>query len=192
MIRINLLPVRAARKKENIRWQVSVFFLMVLFGFVVMAYMAVSLTRSVSNMNTKIVQAEKELKELETLSKKVREIKGKLKKLQAKMDVIQMLEVNRTRSVRILDSLTGLVLADRMWLTNITEKNGAVNMKGMAMDNKTIADFMKRLEGSPFFDAINLVTSKQVQKTKTAGKFKEFTITCRSQMPKPPEETKTS
>lgn len=192
MIRINLLPIRAARKKENIRWQMSVFFLMILFGFVVMAYMAVSLTRSISNMNTKIEQAEKELKDLEILSKKVREIKDKLKKLQAKMDVIQMLEVNRTRSVRILDSLTGLVLADRMWLTNLTEKKGAVNMKGMAMDNKTIADFMKRLEGSPFFDAVNLVTSKQVQKTKTAGKFKEFTITCRSQMPKTPEETKTS
>ena len=192
MIRINLLPIRAARKKENIRWQMSVFFLMILFGFVVMAYMAVSLTRSISNMNTKIEQAEKELKDLEILSKKVREIKDKLKKLQAKMDVIQMLEVNRTRSVRILDSLTGLVLADRMWLTNLTEKKGAVNMKGMAMDNKTIADFMKRLEGSPFFNAVNLVTSKQVQKTKTAGKFKEFTITCRSQMPKTPEETKTS
>jgi type IV pilus assembly protein PilN len=192
MIRINLLPVRAARKKENIRWQVSVFFLMVLFGFVVMAYMAVSLTRNISNMNAKIEQAEKELKDLEILSKKVHEIKDKLTKLQAKMDVIQRLEVNRTRSVRILDSLTGLVVADRMWLTNLTEKNGAVNMKGMAMDNKTIADFMKRLEGSPFFDAVNLVTSKQVQKTKTAGKFKEFTITCRSQMPKTPEETKTS
>ncbi|MBW1897053.1 MAG: PilN domain-containing protein, partial [Deltaproteobacteria bacterium] len=115
-----------------------------------------------------------------------------LKKLQAKMDVIQKLEVNRTRSVRILDSLTGLVIADRMWLTNLTDKNGAVNMKGMAMDNKTIADFMKRLEASPFFDAVNLVTSKQVEKKEIAGKFKEFTITCRSQMPKTPEETKAS
>jgi len=192
MIRINLLPVRAARKKENIRWQLSVFFLMVMFGLVVMAYMAVSLTRSISNMNAKMEQAEQELKDLEVLSKRVREIKENLKKLQAKMDVIQKLEVNRTRSVRILDSLTGLVIAERMWLTNLTDKNGAVNMKGMAMDNKTIADFMKRLEASPFFDAVNLVTSKQVEKKEIAGKFKEFTITCRSQMPKTPEETKAS
>jgi type IV pilus assembly protein PilN len=192
MIRINLLPIRAARKKENIRWQVSVFLLMVMFGLVVVAYGAFDMTRRISNMNSKIQEAEQELTELEMLSNQVREIKDKLKQLQAKMDIIQRLEVNRTRSVRILDSMTGLVIADRMWLSSLTDKNGSVNMKGMAMDNKTIADFMKRLEGSPFFKNVNLIASKQVQNRELAGKFKEFTITCQSQMPTTPEKVKAS
>ena len=195
MIRINLLPVRAARKKENIRWQVSVFFLMILFGVVVMAYMAVSLSRNISNMNTKIEDAGRELEELEAISKKVSEIKDKLKKLQAKMDVIQTLEVNRTRSIRILDTLTGLVIADRMWLTHLDETGGTLNIRGMAMDNKTIADFMKALEGSPYFAGINLITSRQVEqqkKAQVAGVFKEFNITCRIQMPKTQKEPQAS
>ena len=195
MIRINLLPVRAARKKENIRWQVSVFFLMILFGVVVMAYMAVSLSRNISNMNTKIEDAGRELKELEAISKKVSEIKDKLKKLQAKMDVIQTLEVNRTRSIRILDTLTGLVIADRMWLTHLDETGGTLNIRGMAMDNKTIADFMKALEGSPYFASVNLITSRQVEqqkKAQVAGIFKEFNITCRIQMPKTQKEPQAS
>jgi len=195
MIRINLLPIRAARKKENVRWQVSVFFLMILFGVVVMAYMAVSLSRNISSMNTKIEEAGRELKDLEAISKKVSEIKDKLKKLQAKMDVIQTLEVNRTRSIRILEALTGLVIADRMWLTNLTETGETLNMKGMAMDNKTIADFMKALEGSPYFASVNLITSRQVEQRKTAqvaGVFKEFNITCRIQMPKTQKEPQAS
>ena len=195
MIRINLLPIRAARKKENVRWQVSVFFLMILFGVVVMAYMAVSLSRNISSMNTKIEEAGRELKDLEAISKKVSEIKDKLKKLQAKMDVIQTLEVNRTRSIRILETLTGLVIADRMWLTNLTETDGTLNMKGMAMDNKTIADFMKALEGSPYFASVNLITSRQVEqqkKAQVAGIFKEFNITCRVQMPKTQKEPQAS
>ena len=195
MIRINLLPIRAARKKENVRWQVSVFFLMILFGVVVMAYMAVSLSRNISSMNTKIEEAGRELKDLEAISKKVSEIKDKLKKLQAKMDVIQTLEVNRTRSIRILETLTGLVIADRMWLTNLTETDGTLNMKGMAMDNKTIADFMKALEGSPYFASVNLITSRQVEqqkKAQVAGVFKEFNITCRVQMPKTQKEPQAS
>ena len=195
MIRINLLPIRAARKKENVRWQVSVFFLMILFGVVVMAYMAVSLSRNISSMNTKIEEAGRELKDLEAISKKVSEIKDKLKKLQAKMDVIQTLEVNRTRSIRILETLTGLVIADRMWLTNLTETDGTLNMKGMAMDNKTIADFMKALEGSPYFASVNLITSRQVEqqkKAQVAGVFKEFNITCRIQMPKTQKEPQAS
>jgi type IV pilus assembly protein PilN len=195
MIRINLLPIRAARKKENVRWQVSVFFLMILFGVVVMAYMAVSLSRNISSMNTKIEEAGRELKDLEAISKKVTEIKDKLQKLQAKMDVIQTLEVNRTRSIRILETLTGLVIADRMWLTNLTETDGTLNMKGMAMDNKTIADFMKALEGSPYFASVNLITSRQVEqqkKAQVAGVFKEFNITCRVQMPKTQKEPQAS
>ena len=192
MIKINLLPVRAARKKENIRWQISVFFLMIAFGIVVMAYMAMSMSRNISDMNAKIEEAEKELKELQAISKQVQEIKNKLKKLQAKMDIIQKLETSRTRSVRILDSLAGLVVADRMWLTSLTETGGTMNVKGMAMDNKTVADFMKNLEGSPYFKNVNLISSKQVQQRKIAGKFKEFTITCKTQMPTTQKETKAS
>jgi type IV pilus assembly protein PilN len=195
MIRINLLPIRAARKKENVRWQVSVFFLMISFGVVVMAYMAVSLSRNISGMNTKIEEAGRELKDLEAISKKVTEIKDKLQKLQAKMDVIQTLEVNRTRSIRILETLTGLVIADRMWLTNLTESGETLSMKGMAMDNKTIADFMKALEGSPYFASVNLITSRQVEqqkKAQVAGVFKEFNIKCRIQMPKTQKEPQAS
>ena len=44
MIRINLLPVRAARNKENIRWQISVFFLLIFFALMVMTYLTVGLT----------------------------------------------------------------------------------------------------------------------------------------------------
>jgi type IV pilus assembly protein PilN len=185
MININLLPVRAARKKENVRWQVSVFFLMVLFGLVVMAYMAVSMSRNISNMHAKIDEAQEELKELEAISKQVKQIKDNLKKLQAKMDVIQKLEVNRSRSIRIMEALTELVIADRMWLTKVTDTGGTMDLTGKATDNKTIADFMKRLEGSPYFSSVNLISSKQVQERKATGKFKQFNISCRGQMPKP-------
>lgn len=192
MIRINLLPVRAARKKENVRWQISVFFLMILFGLVVMAYIALNMSRNISNMTAKIEAAESELKELQAISKQVQDIKKNLKKLQAKMDVIQTLETGRMKSVLLLDSLTGLVISDRMWLTSLAETRGQVELKGMATDNKTVADFMKRLEESPYYNEVSLISSRQVQERQIAGKFKEFTIICQTRMPTTQEETKAS
>jgi hypothetical protein len=46
----------------------------------------------------------------------------------------------------------------------------------VAVDNNTVADFMTNLEQSPFFGAVNLISSKQVNLEER--KFKEFTITC--------------
>lgn len=186
MIRVNLLPVRAARKKENVRRQVSIFFLTVFFGICAMGYFFLSLNRAMGELNDQILNAQQELTELKAISRKVKEIKDKLDKLNAKMDIIQKLDTNRTRSVRIMDALTSLVVAQKMWLTNLKDTGGRMTLNGVAVDNKTIADFMRRLEGSPYFDQVNLVSSKQVAMGE-GRKFNGFNINCMVSALKPPQ-----
>ena len=53
MIRINLLPFRAARKKENVRRQVSIFFLSFFFVVVVLVYYHISLGSKITNLKAK-------------------------------------------------------------------------------------------------------------------------------------------
>ena len=48
MIRINLLPFRAARKKENIRRQISVFALSVVCLALLMGFVFLNLSRTVA------------------------------------------------------------------------------------------------------------------------------------------------
>jgi type IV pilus assembly protein PilN len=191
MIRINLLPVRAARKKENVRRQVSIFFLCVLFFVVVMGYVAFHLSRNISNLTANIENAQAELTKLQAIVKQVNEIKRKLNQLEAKMDIIAMLELNRGGPVRIMDALTSLVVAEKMWLTSLTENGGKMSLEGVAMDNKTIADFMTRIEKSPYFKVVDLNVSKQV-KLERDKKFKRFTITCRLSSGGPKKGPKTS
>ena len=186
MIRVNLLPVRAARKKENVRRQVSIFFLTVFFGICAMGYFFLSLNRAMGELNDQILNAQQELTELKAISRKVKEIKDKLDKLNAKMDIIQKLDTNRTGSVRIMDALTSLVVAQKMWLTNLKDTGGRMTLNGVAVDNKTIADFMRRLEGSPYFDQVNLVSSKQVAMGE-GRKFNGFNINCMVSVLNPPQ-----
>lgn len=190
MIRINLLPVRAARKKENIRRQLSIFSLSVFLLLVIMAYVSIGLGRDISDLNAKIEDAQREFTALEAINKKVNEIKNQLNKVEAKMEIIKKLEADRSGPVRIMDALTSIVVAEKMWLTSLTESNGKVNLAGVAMDNKTIADFMKRLEGSPCFGMVDLISSKQI-KLGEGRKFKGFSITCQSLSLKPLKESQT-
>jgi type IV pilus assembly protein PilN len=190
MIRINLLPVRAARKKENIRQQVSMFFLFVVFVLCVMGYLTISMNRTISGLNGKIEVAQGELKKYQAIEKQVLKIKKELQKLEEKMDIIAQLEANRSGPVRFMDALTGLVLADNMWLTTLTEAHGKMKLAGVATDNKTVADFMSRLERSPDFKAVDLISSKQIaQRDK---KLKAFTITCQVSRARPDKAGKAS
>ena len=190
MIRINLLPVRAARRRENIRRQVSVFALSVFLVFAVMVYVTIYLGRNISDLNAKIEAAQGELTKLQAISKEVNEIKEKLEKLEAKSNIIDMLEADRAGPVRIMDALTSLVVAEKMWLTSLTETGEKMDLAGVAMDNKTIALFMTRLEKSPYFKVVDLISSKQIKKEDK--KFKQFTITCQLPSREPKKEAKTS
>ena len=92
------------------------------------------------------------------------------------MDVIRQLEANRYEPVRLMDTLTQVIIEKRMWFTRMETKPEVVNINGIAMDDKTVADFMVRLEGCGLFSAVNLKTLKQVEVQKTA--LKSFEISC--------------
>ena len=72
MIRINLLPFRAARKRENIKRQITVYALVVIFNLTVIGYYFLQLRGQVSDL-----QKERgDLKaELATFQKELKEIK---------------------------------------------------------------------------------------------------------------------
>jgi type IV pilus assembly protein PilN len=57
MIRINLLPFRAARKKENIRRQISIYVLSVAFLFIVMIYFFLQLNSTLNGLKDRRAKA---------------------------------------------------------------------------------------------------------------------------------------
>ena len=89
---------------------------------------------------------------------------------------MKTLEANRFEPTRLMDVMTQVVVPKRMWFTSLESAGDKVKINGVAMDNKTVADFMVRLEECGLFKGVDLKTLK---KTKSkAGNLKSFTITC--------------
>ncbi len=86
MIRINLLPFRAARKKENIRRQVSVFLLSLIFVILVLFAGNYYLGSKVKSLKKDIGTANAELKKYNDINQEIARIKKTLENLQKKMD----------------------------------------------------------------------------------------------------------
>jgi type IV pilus assembly protein PilN len=179
MIRINLLPFRAARKKENIRRQVSIFLLSLAFMLIILFYFNFSLSSKIGNLNTKIKETQTELDKYAKINKEIEEIKKKLDNLKKKMAVMDTLEANRFAPIRLMDTMTQVVVPKRMWFTNMQSKGEKVSITGVALDNTTVADFMIRLENSGLFNEVDLKTLKQPKGKKgEASRFKTFSVVC--------------
>lgn len=176
MIRINLLPFRAARKKENIRRQVSIFFLSFFFVAVVLVYLHISFGSKVSSLKAKKEMTNKEVVKYKKINSEIAVLKKKLGVLEKKTKVIESLEKNRFEPVRLLDTMSLKVIAKRMWFKSFKSINRNVEIDGMALDNKTVADFMTRLQGSGLFSAVRLKTIKKA-KVKESD-IKSFQISC--------------
>ncbi len=73
--------------------------------------------------------------------------------------------------------MTRMVIPGRMWFTSLSDISETVEITGLALDNKTVADFMIQLEGAKLFSNVSLKTLKQ--QTIKDVVLKNFEISCR-------------
>ena len=160
MIRINLLPFRAARKKENIRRQLMIYALSVVLFFVIMGWGFIHLSTTLSSLKTEEENKQKELKSYEATIKKIVELEKKIKEIRDKLAVIRELERNKTGPVHLLDEIAMAVPREKLWLSSMKETRGSLTLTGTAMDNETIALFMTNLEQSEYISGVDLQSAK--------------------------------
>ena len=89
------------------------------------------------------------------------------------------LEANRFIPVKLLDTMTQVIVPKRMWFTRLNARGNKVQISGVALDNTTVADFMIRLENSGLFKKVDLKTLKRAKRKKgVKANFKTFSIVC--------------
>ncbi|MBI5967085.1 MAG: PilN domain-containing protein [Deltaproteobacteria bacterium] len=175
MIRINLLPIRALKKKESTRRMFSVFFLSVGLLALVILFFHISLSRQISDVEAQMARNNEEIKRLKIDTRDVNKFKTEKEDLQRRLNVIYTLQRAKTGPVRVLDELA-MALPGKLWLTSLKEKDGKMEIRGLAMDNPTIAQFMTNLEKTGVIKNVELVVSQQLERKDL--KLKEFTLTC--------------
>jgi type IV pilus assembly protein PilN len=155
VIRINLLPVREARRVANLRKQG------VLLGGALGAGVALSLiismwmTARISHERTLVAAREAELKKLEVVQKEVKRFQDEQREIEQKLATIDQIEAARTGPVRILDELSTRI-PERVWLTKLTAKGGVLILEGNSMDAEIVADFAAALEDSSMLSHVDL------------------------------------
>lgn len=177
MIRINLLPFRAARTKENIRRQVSVFVLSMILLLVILVMINFRLGGKVDALETELANIREDIKRYEEKAEQVDVIENKLEELKTKIKIVKELKENREAPPLLLAEITELVVPQRMQIKKMTYTRSGLEIEGVAMDNETVAVFMKRMEGSEKIANVELGSARQT--TEYDVEMKSFGINCR-------------
>ena len=180
MIRINLLPFRAARKKENIRRQITVFGLALVFLLTVMAYYFFSLNSQLSQLKGDEQRLQAELTAFEKTLQRISELEKKIKEIKTKLAVIKDLEKGKTGPLLLLDEIAAAVPKDKLWLTSFAESGGVLKLSGTAMDNETVALFMTNLEKLAHITGVELQSTKLTHLTQYRLNVADFVLECRT------------
>lgn len=160
MIRINLLPVRASKKKETIRQQVSILALSVGGVLLVGLLLYFMLMAKISATTTQIESSENELRSLKTKIGTIDNIKKLQAEVKKKLDVLGQLRREKTGPASRLASLSDSV-PEKLWLTRYAESGGNVSISGYALSEELIAVFMKNLQATGSFTNVELQVSEQ-------------------------------
>ncbi|MFC1890245.1 PilN domain-containing protein [Thermodesulfobacteriota bacterium] len=159
MIKINLLADREAVKKEGTRRQLGVFIAVLVVDLVLIGAVHIVLRSKINDVKSDIKTVNAELEILQKTVGKVDEFKKQKRILQEKLDVIQMLTEDKFGPVIVMDELSGLI-PDTIWLETMKKKGNSLALKGVAIDNESIARFMRELEESEYFAQVELKFTK--------------------------------
>jgi len=180
MIKINLLPFRAARKRENVRQQVSIYLLCILFLFCLMGYLHVSLGSQLTRSKVREESLRKELKSYAIITREIAKLKKGKQDLNTKLGVIKSLEKQRVGPVLLLAEIARAVPLDRLWLNSVLETSGRLTLQGTAMDNHTVALFMTELEKAPHISTVDLNRTTLKFFPEYKRRASNFVLTCKT------------
>jgi type IV pilus assembly protein PilN len=144
MIRINLLPVRVAKKREMGK-QILVLFAVVLVGAVVGNYMWYANRKAEFDQNAAgIKQVQAKIEELKKVIGEVDKINERKAEVEKKLGVLDTLRKGRSGPVKMMDALASSI-PKKLWLKSFVEEKAGVKISGSAISHDEVAELMSNL-----------------------------------------------
>lgn len=161
MIKINILGNDIALDTSGPLWAAG-FSLSLGIFLLVCFFLHRTTVQELSIALTEAASLEGRLQELMRRTKEVRDLEEKKQELGEKLLVIARLKKSKTGPVRVLDDLN-LSIPEKAWLVDVEERAGVFRFNGVALDIHTIANFMRAIERSDYFDDVKLIETKQTE-----------------------------
>jgi type IV pilus assembly protein PilN len=183
MPRINLLPWRAALRKERQRDFIATLALSMIVALGSFGYVHYYIEDRISFQKQRNTFLNKEIAEVKKKIEEVKSLEKELASLRARMDIIQRLQTSRPEIVHLFDEIPRL-LPDGVFLTSLKQKDRAITMDGIAQSNARISTLMRNITASAWLTEPHLDVIQTAQEGR--DRVNKFTLHARQINPADP------
>jgi type IV pilus assembly protein PilN len=174
MIRINLLPHRAAKRALRKR-EFNLLLIGTLIAGAAVWYLGkLYLDERIAEQQRRNDLLVAENKKLDGQIDEIKKLKEQTQQLLDRKQVVETLQVNRGASVKLLDQLVRQ-LPDGVYLKAVKQTGTKVNLVGLAQSNARVSTLMRNLESSPYLMNPELVEIKAVN-DRNQQRLNEFSL----------------
>jgi type IV pilus assembly protein PilN len=173
MIRVNLLPHRAEKRKARQVQFIILSTLSLALGAVIVGFVYVAIDTQISYQERRNTYLKQEIAVLDKQIEEIRKLREQTQALLSRKTVVENLQSTRSDVVHLLDQMLR-ILPDGVYLKSLKQNGYGINVVGYAQSSARVSTLMRSIEDSPWLDTPTLI---QVQATTVGGKrLSEFQL----------------
>lgn len=180
MIRINLIPHRAEFRQKQILEYITVFVLSVLLVVSLIIVVDVWYTKDLTRLQEEQAALKTQNRELSKKIGALRNLDSLRKEVEDKLGIVDALQAGRFRSLNTLNAIAQSI-PQNIWITTLKDTAGSLSLSGFGESSKAVANFMRALASSAYFDDVHLTVDQEansggVSVRKFALTFRRLTL----------------
>ena len=181
MIRINLLPHRAEKRRaRQIQFIAFSVISVVLAGFLV-GVVVLAIDSQISYQERRNNYLKQETAVLDKQIAEIKKLREQTQALLARKNVVEGLQSTRSDVVHLLDQMLR-ILPDGVYLNTLKQKGNKINLVGFTQSNARVSTLMRAIEDSPWLDTPTLI---EIHATNAGGnRISQFTLNFNLTKPK--------
>ncbi|MBK9161307.1 MAG: PilN domain-containing protein [Nitrosomonadales bacterium] len=173
MIRINLLPHRAEKRRARQVQFAALSVVSVVLGAVLVGFVHVAIGTQISYQERRNEYLKTETAVLDKQIEEIKKLREQTQSLLARKNVVEALQSTRSDVVHLLDQMLR-ILPDGVYLKTLKQTGNQINLVGYAQSNARISTLMRAIDTSPWLDSPSLV---EIHATSANGmRVSEFTL----------------
>jgi type IV pilus assembly protein PilN len=173
MIRINLLPHRAEKRRARQVQFGALSVISVMLGAFLVGLVHVAFTTQISYQERRNEYLKTETAILVKQIEEINKLKAENDSLLARKDAVEKLQSDRSDVVHLMDQMLR-ILPDGVYLKTLKQTGSRINLIGYAQSNARISTLMRAVEDSPWLDSPSLV---EIHASSANGaRVSEFTL----------------
>ena len=156
MIRVNLLPHRAEKRKARQLQFIVLSVLSLVVGAVIVGFVHITISAQISFQERRNNYLKQEISVLDKQIEEIKKLREQTQSLLARKTVVENLQGTRSDVVHLLDQMLR-ILPEGVYLKSLKQTGYRISLAGYAQSSARVSTLMRSIQDSPWLDSPLLI-----------------------------------